>query len=61
MATPKYSAKGDTFDIETMQDPIDGVPGAIAVNFGEDLSYCFDSTECRLLYIWQGGFMDMTA
>lgn len=60
MATPKYDAKGGTFDIETMQDPIDGVPGTIAVNFGEDLSYCFDATECRLLYTWQGGFMDMT-
>lgn len=60
MATPKYDPTGGSFDVETMQDPIDGVPGAIAVNFGEVLSYCFDTTECRLLYTWSGGFMDMT-
>jgi mono/diheme cytochrome c family protein len=60
MATPRYKADGGTFDIEKMQDPIDGVPGAVVVNFGEALSYCFDTTECRLLYTWQGGFMDMT-
>lgn len=59
-ATPRYDPRGGTFDIETMQDPVDGVPGAIAVNFGEALSYCFDATECRVLYTWQGGFMDMT-
>ncbi|GAB5560776.1 MAG: hypothetical protein SynsKO_24230 [Synoicihabitans sp.] len=60
MATPKYRAKTAEFSDDEMDDPIDGVPGSIAVNFGEDLSYCFDTTECRLLYTWHGGFIDMT-
>ncbi|MEM9158409.1 MAG: cytochrome c [Verrucomicrobiota bacterium] len=58
--TPKYKAKTGIFNIDDFDLPIDGLPGAIAVNFGEKLSYCFDTTECRLLYAWSGGFMDMT-
>ena len=58
--TFKYKAKEGTFDLETLQSPIPGVPGAIAVNFGPAMSYCFDTTECRLLYIWTGPFVDMT-
>ncbi len=40
---------------------IPGVPGGIAVNFGPDFSYVWDTTECRLLYAWTGGFLDFTA
>lgn len=36
-----------------------GVAGAIAVNHGPEFSYVWDSTECRLLYAWRGGFLDM--
>jgi azurin len=36
-----------------------GVAGAIAVNHGPGFSYVWDSTECRLLYVWRGGFLDM--
>lgn len=36
-----------------------GVPGAIAVNHGAAFSYVWDTTECRLLYAWRGGFLDM--
>jgi hypothetical protein len=55
----KYSPeKGD--DVGGEQKPVDGVPSAIAVSFGDGLSYCFDTTECRLLYTWSGPFMDMT-
>jgi hypothetical protein len=36
-----------------------GIPGAIAVNHGDTLSYAWDTTECRLLYAWRGGFLDM--
>lgn len=39
---------------------IPGVPGGIAVSFGPDFAYVWDSTECRLLYAWTGGFLDMT-
>jgi len=46
-------------DVEGFDDPIRGIPGAIGVSFGPDLSYCWDATECRLLYAWQGGFLDM--
>ena len=41
--------------------PEDGIPAGIAVNFGPDFSYVWDATECRLLYAWTGGFLDMTA
>ena len=55
----KYSPeKGE--DVKGEQKPIDGVPSAITVSFGDGLSYCFDTTECRLLYTWSGPFMDMT-
>jgi mono/diheme cytochrome c family protein len=59
-STFKYSATAGTVDKETVQNPIAGVPGAIAVSFGPRLSYCFDTTECRLLYVWSGPFVDMT-
>ncbi|MDQ8187968.1 c-type cytochrome [Pelagicoccus sp. SDUM812002] len=59
-ATPKYSPSTGTFDPEETDPVVPGVPGAIAVNFGNSLSYCFDSTECRLLYAWSGPFLDMT-
>ena len=39
-------------------DPVHGIPASVAVNFGEELSYCWDTTECRLLYAWSGGFFD---
>jgi mono/diheme cytochrome c family protein len=41
--------------------PIDGLPAAIGVNYGSALSYCWDTVECRLLYAWDGGFLDMTS
>ncbi len=41
--------------------PEDGIPVGIAVNFGQDFSYVWDATECRLLYAWTGGFFDLTA
>ncbi|GAA5482788.1 hypothetical protein [Haloferula sargassicola] len=36
----------------------DASPAAIAVALPGDLSYCFDAAECRLRYVWQGGFID---
>ena len=53
----KYSpGKGD---VEGFDDPIRGIPAAIGVNFGPGFSYCWDTTECRLLFVWQGGFLKM--
>jgi cytochrome c553 len=57
---PKYSPNTGEEHATKIDKPIEGIPGAIAVNFGPSLSYCFDSTECRLLYTWKGDFMDMT-
>ena len=36
----------------------DASPAAIAVALPGDLSFCFDASECRLRYVWQGGFID---
>jgi mono/diheme cytochrome c family protein len=58
-AVAKYSPEAGE-DVEGTVKPVSGVPTALAVNFGDQLSYCFDTTECRLLYTWSGGFMDMT-
>jgi len=38
----------------------DASPAAIAVALPGDLSYCFDASECRLRYVWKGGFIDGT-
>ena len=46
-------------DTATEVPVINGIPAAIAVNHGPALSYAFDTTEGRLLYAWQGGFLDM--
>ncbi|MEI6713729.1 MAG: plastocyanin/azurin family copper-binding protein [Verrucomicrobiota bacterium] len=37
-----------------------GIVGAIAVSHGPEFSYVYDTTECRFLYAWRGGFLDMT-
>lgn len=36
----------------------DASPAAIAVALPGDLSFCFDAGECRLRYVWQGGFLE---
>lgn len=35
-------------------------PAAIAVNLPQAVSYCWDAGACRLLYAWQGGFLDFS-
>ncbi|HSH96179.1 MAG TPA: plastocyanin/azurin family copper-binding protein, partial [Roseimicrobium sp.] len=32
-----------------------GIPAGVAVSFGRDFAYVWDSTECRLLYAWTNG------
>lgn len=39
----------------------DASPAAIAVALPGDLSYCFDASECRLRYVWKGGFLNASA
>lgn len=36
----------------------DASPAAIAVALPGELSYVFDAGECRLRYVWKGGFID---
>ena len=57
---PKYNpGKGE--DVPGEEKPIAAIIAAYAVSFGPGLAYTFDTTECRPLYAWQGGFLDMTA
>ena len=35
-------------------------PAAIAVSLPQAVSYCWDAGACRLLYAWQGGFLDFS-
>ncbi|MDG1670661.1 MAG: cytochrome c [Akkermansiaceae bacterium] len=56
--SPKYNpGKGE--DVKGEYKPVKGLPAVIGVNHGPALSYAFDTIECRLLYAWQGGFLDM--
>ncbi len=55
----KYNP-GTGSDVPGEIKPVPGLAAAVGVNFGPALSYVFDTTECRLLYVWQGGFVDMT-
>ncbi|MEM0968197.1 MAG: cytochrome c [Verrucomicrobiota bacterium] len=57
--TPRYSAKTGLLDPKAVDLPIDGIPAAIGVSAGPGLSYVWDTTECRLLYSWANGFLDM--
>ena len=58
LQSPKYSP-GSGKESSNSYEPIDGVPAALAVNLGKTLSYVWDTTECRLLYAWTDGFLDM--
>jgi cytochrome c553 len=56
--SPKYSPNSGR-DSKGEYKMIKVIPAAIAVNHGPALSYVWDTTECRLLYAWQGGFLDL--
>lgn len=57
--TPRYSAKTGLLSPSSTDKAIPGIPAAIGVNAGKKLSYVWDTTECRLLYAWVNGFLDM--
>ncbi|MDA7868288.1 cytochrome c [Akkermansiaceae bacterium] len=56
--SPKYSPNSGR-DTKGEYGMLKVIPAAIAVNHGPALSYVWDTTECRLLYAWQGGFLDL--
>lgn len=56
--SPKYSPKTGR-DIKGEYETMPVLPACIAVNHGPALSYVFCTLECRVLYAWQGGFLDM--
>ena len=56
--SPKYSPNSGR-DSKGEYKMMKVIPSAIAVNHGPALSYVWDTTECRLLYAWQGGFLDL--
>jgi azurin len=55
----KDPSTGETAEVPSIVPMLPGIAGAIAVNHGKEFSYVWDSTECRLMYAWRGGFMDM--
>ncbi|MBI1369382.1 MAG: hypothetical protein GC162_12105 [Planctomycetes bacterium] len=57
--SPHYNVK-EGHDVEGEYQPIDGLVATITVNFGKRLSYVWDTIDCRLVYAWKDGFMDMT-
>lgn len=58
MNSPKYNPKLGK-DVKGEYKPITGLPAAIGINHGSQLSYCWDTVECRLLYTWNDGFLNM--
>lgn len=58
-SAPKYNPK-EGRDVKGEEKLVAGLPAGIGVNFGPQLSYVFDPVECRPMYAWQGGFIDLT-
>jgi cytochrome c2 len=59
LPSPTYSPGSGLLSSSRKYGTIDNIPAGIAVNEGPALSYVWDSTECRLLYAWANGFLDM--
>lgn len=57
-STPTYSP--DTgHDADGYIDTDIAFPAAVGISFGKDLSLCWDTTECRFMYAWRDGFLNM--
>ena len=57
--TIKDPVSGEVREVPAKVKAEKGIAGAIAVNHGPEFSYVWDSTECRLMYAWRGGFLNM--
>ncbi len=56
--TPTYSPNTG-HDAEGYIDTDIGFPAAVGISFGKELSVCWDTTECRFMYAWKDGFLNM--
>ncbi|NOY00717.1 MAG: hypothetical protein GXP30_13460 [Verrucomicrobia bacterium] len=57
-ATPAYSPNTG-HDVDGYIDAGIGFPAAVGVSYGKGLSVCWDTTECRFMYAWRDGFLNM--
>lgn len=57
--SPRYSVKEAKDHPTQTYKLLMGLPAAIAVNEGKGFSYVWDTLECRLIYAWEDGFLDM--
>lgn len=57
--SPIYSPRSGKWNNKKTYKMISGLPATISVNLGPNLSYVWDTTECRLIYAWSGGFLNM--
>lgn len=55
-----YDPATGTDRSERTVPPARAVPGGVAVSFGPEFAYVWDTTECRLLYAWTNGFLNLT-
>ncbi len=58
-AKEKHPVTGEVVEKPIKIPSLPGIAAPIAVSFGKDFSFAWDTTECRLLYAWRGGFLDM--
>jgi azurin len=56
--TPTYDPNSGR-DTDGYIDTDIGFPAAVGINFGKELSLCWDTTECRFMYAWRDGFLNM--
>ena len=57
--SPRYSPSNGRLSTSGSYGTIPVIPAAISVSYGPRLSYVWDTTECRLLYAWANGFLDL--
>ena len=57
--SPRYSPSNGRLSTSGSYGTIPVIPAAISVSHGPRLAYVWDTTECRLLYAWANGFLDM--
>jgi cytochrome c oxidase subunit 2 len=57
--SPTYSPSNGRLSKSGMYKTIPVIPASVSVSCGPQLAYAWDTTECRLLYAWANGFLDM--